>query len=85
MEKLIDSVPETITKVVDENTGKKGQSGFCLRYSTREKTWLCGYGRSLRTSSGNPDRKKYAGVGFTAIEAVDDFVKNCFKNHIINK
>ena len=73
MEKLIESIP--ITKVVGvEKDGKEIISGFCIRYSVQEKMWLAGYGRGLRKQNND-----FVGVGYSIIEAVDDFIKRCLK------
>ncbi len=76
LEKLVDSIPETFNRGIEPVSGREIISGFCLRYSNKSKLWLAGYGTHL-----NVEQKNFVGSGYSPLEAVDDFIKNCLKNY----
>ena len=53
MEKLINQIPKEKLFTIDKVTGEKNFAGFCLRYSTKSKKWICGYGRNFSKSEVN--------------------------------
>lgn len=75
IEKMFDSLPSYLEGISDKE-GNKTYRGLRLFFSKKEEQWVCGYG-TIKDATN----KKYVGTGFTAIEAVDDFIKNCYKNH----
>lgn len=81
LEKLIESVPEAI-KI--EHKVKGGEPniishGFRIKFVPQLGIWQCGYS-TYTSKAKEKEHQRYIGVGYSIIEAVDDFVSNKFKN-----
>lgn len=67
MEKLISSIPQEKLYGIDKNN-EKIIRGICLRFSTKRKKWVCGYGSKLRSGDEHVEANH-------PIEALADFVE----------